>query len=71
MVGKEGWSIDWQFQNKCVAQSIYAPSYVYLHANIASYLPFTKEWKEEEPPNTQEQMDTEEGEEVESAMLGR
>ena len=41
---------------------------VYLHANFAS---FTKEWEEEEPPNTQEQVDTEEGEEVESAMVGQ
>ena len=46
-------------------------TYVHLHANLASYLPFTKEWKEEEPPNTQEQVDTEEGEEVESAMVGQ
>ena len=41
---------------------------VYLHANFAS---FTKEWEEEEPPNTQEQVDTEEGEEVESAIVGQ
>ena len=44
---------------------------VYLHANIASFLSFTKEWEEEEPPNTQEQVDAEEGEEVESTMVGQ
>ena len=42
-----------------------------LHANFASFLSFTKEWEEEEPPNTQEQVDPEEGEEVESAMAGQ
>lgn len=41
-----------------------------LHANLASFLSFTKEWEEEEPPDTQENVDTEEREEVESALVG-
>ena len=44
---------------------------VYLRVNFASYLSFTKKWEEEEPPNTQEQVDAEEGEEVESTTVGQ
>ena len=62
---KEGQSIGRQFEMHAPKMQMYL-----LHANLASFLSFTKEWEEEEPPDTQENVDTEEREEVESALVG-
>ena len=59
MTRKEGQSIGRQFEMHAPKMQMYL-----LHANLASFLSFTKEWEEEEPP------DTEEREEVESALVG-